>query len=253
MSGASETEASGIGTRLRAARERRGWSREALAFHSGISWSAIAQVESGRRRNVRPQTLSALSGALVVTIDYLVHGGPSSPAMFEHQALLYDTDQALLDTVAPFLTEGIERSEASLAVTTSANIELLREYLGSEAERVDFVESESWLTAPGTAIQAFEQFVNTKLEAGAPWVRIAGEPIWIGRSDPEVRLWTRFESLFNLVFAASPLTAVCLYDKRSVSPEVARQARLTHPHTIGEGGIASSPEYADPAGFVLGP
>jgi transcriptional regulator with XRE-family HTH domain len=252
MSRTSETEASGIGARLMAARQRLGWSREALAFHSGISWSAIAQVESGRRRNVRPHTLSALSGALGVSIDYLVHGGSSSP-MLEHQALLYETDEELLDTVAPFLTEGVERWEPSLVVTTSANIELLRERLGSDAERVEFVESKSWLTAPASALDAYEQFVNAQIEAGAPWVRIVGEPIWKGRSDSEVRLWTRFESLFNLAFAAAPVTLICLYDQRSISPEVAAEARLTHPHTIGEGGIASSPDYSDPGGFVLGP
>jgi transcriptional regulator with XRE-family HTH domain len=251
MSGAPETEASGIGARLRAARERSGWSREALAFHSGMSWSAIAQVESGRRRNVRPHTLSALSGALGVTIDYLVHGWPPSSTMLDHQALLYGTDQEFLDTVAPFFTEGMERSEAMLAVTTSANIELLREHLGSDAEQVELVERESWLIAPGPALHAFGAFVNAKLEAGAPWVRIVGEPIWAGRSDSEIGLWMRFESLFNLVFAASPMTLLCPYDKRSVPPEIVRQARFTHPHTIGQGGIASNPEYADPVGFVL--
>ena len=55
--------------------ERLGWTREALAFHSGLSWSAIAQVESGRRTNLRPSTLAALSRPLGVSIDYLVDGG----------------------------------------------------------------------------------------------------------------------------------------------------------------------------------
>jgi hypothetical protein len=171
--------------------------------------------------------------------------------MFEHQALLYGTDQEFLDTVAPFLAEGREHPDAMLAATTSANIELLRDHLGSDAERVEFVEREALLTAPGPTLQAFEAFLNAKLEAGAPWVRILGEPIWAGRSDSEIGLWMRFESLFNLVFAASPMTLLCPYDKRSVPPEIVRQARFTHPHTIGQGGIASNPEYADPAGFVL--
>src|ERR1700761_4783343 len=72
---------SGIGSRLRAARERLGLSREALAFHAGISWSAIAQVESGRRSQLRPSTLLALATALGLTIDYLVSGRYASTAM----------------------------------------------------------------------------------------------------------------------------------------------------------------------------
>ena len=123
MSGTYGSEPTGIGTRLRAARERLGWSREALAVHSELSWSAIAQVESGRRRNLRPRTLSALAGALGVSIDYLVNGAPSSPAMLEHRVLVYETDQEFVETVGPFLSEGIERSEALLAVTTSGRIQ----------------------------------------------------------------------------------------------------------------------------------
>ena len=56
--------ASRIGESLKAARERLGWSREALAYHSGVSWSAIAQIESGRRKDVRLSSLSALAEAL---------------------------------------------------------------------------------------------------------------------------------------------------------------------------------------------
>jgi transcriptional regulator with XRE-family HTH domain len=253
MSGTGGTEPSGIGIRLRAARERLGWSREAVAFHSGLSWSAIAQVESGRRRNVRPQTLSALAGALGVSIDHLVRGGPASPPMLQHQALVYATEEELVKTAGPFLAAGVERSEAVLAVTTSANLELLREHLGADAERVRLVESATWYGAPASALEAYKAFSTAKLEAGAPWVRIVGEPVWAGRSDSEVRLWTRYESLVNLVFASWPVTVLCPYDERSLQPEIARHVRITHPHTIERGTMTSSPDYADPAGFVLEP
>jgi transcriptional regulator with XRE-family HTH domain len=236
-----------------AARQRLGWNREALAFHSGISWSGIAQIESGRRRNLRPDTLSALAGALGVTIDYLVAAGPASPPMLDHKALLYGAEDELADTAGPFLEGGVERSEAVLALTTKENIERLRAQLGPAAKRVDFVESEAWLTSPSSALERFMAFSNAKLEGGAPWIRILGEPIWAGRSDAEVRLWTRFESLFNLVFAAWPMTALCPYDERSVQPEIARQACVTHPQTIRSGVTASSADYIDPSAFALEP
>lgn len=252
MSANANRADSGIGTRLRAARERRGWTREALAVHSQLSWSAIAQVESGRRKNVRPQTLTALTGALGVTIDYLVHGAPSSSVMLNHQVLLYATDQEFADTVVPFLSEGIERSEALLVVTASARIELLREQLGSNADRVEFVDRDVWYTDPAPALRDLEQFVNAKLSAGAAWVRFVGDPDWTGTSETETGLWTRYESLVNLAFAASPASLLCAYDTRSIAPEVARQASHTHPHTIGPEGIAHNPDYADPGGFILG-
>ena len=93
----------GIGSRVRAARHRRGWSREALAFHAGISWSAISQLEAGRRRNLRPSTLAALAGALNVTVDYLVTGCAVSSEMLEHRALVYETEDEFLAAAVPFL------------------------------------------------------------------------------------------------------------------------------------------------------
>src|SRR5687767_203826 len=104
----------GIGRRIRASRARLGWTREELAVRSGMSWSAIAQVESGRRANPRPTTLSALAGALGVSIDYLVDGGPVATPMLEHRALIYGSDDDFAATTSDFLREGIKRAEPSL-------------------------------------------------------------------------------------------------------------------------------------------
>src|ERR1700736_1222500 len=101
-------DSSAIGPRVRAARKRLGWTREALAFHSGISWSAIAQVESGRRTNLRPSTLAALARPLGVSIDYLVGGSVSHPTMLNHSAFPYRTEDQFRTTMGSFLAEGIE-------------------------------------------------------------------------------------------------------------------------------------------------
>jgi transcriptional regulator with XRE-family HTH domain len=247
------TASEGIGARVRAARERLGWNREALAFHAEVSWSAIAQVETGRRTNLWPSTLAALSRALGVSIDYLIDGGLSRPTMLEHSAFRYRTDDQFRTTAGPFLAEGIERSEATLAVTSAANIELLREYLGKEARSVEFVDASTWYSTPIAALQAYKSFADAKLDGGAHWVRLVGQPAWTERSDTQVRLWTRYESLLNIVFSAAPLTALCAYDERSVAPEIVAQAQLTHPHTVGDAGTAQSPDYADPEQFALEP
>jgi transcriptional regulator with XRE-family HTH domain len=243
----------GIGGRVRAARRRLGWTREALAFHAGLSWSAIAQVESGRRQNVRPSTLAALSGPLGVSVDYLVCGSPCRSTMLEHSAFCYGTDDQFRTTLEPFLAEGIERSEAMLAVTTAGNIELLHERFGKDAKNVEFVDASTWYTTPVAALDGYKAFTDAKLRHGAAWVRIIGEPLWAGRSDSEVRSWTRYESLLNLVFSAYPVSIICPYDERSVAPDIIAQAHLTHPHTLGERGIAHSPDYTDPGRFTLEP
>jgi hypothetical protein len=208
-------------------------------------------VESGRRTNLRPSTLAALSRALGVSIDYLVDASRPRPTMLDHSVFAYRTEDQFQTTMGSFLAEGIERSEAVLAVTTGPNIELLREHLGNEGRSVEFVDSRAVLTTPIAALEGFRAFSETNLERGVRWVRVLGEPRWTEKSDAEVRLWTRFESLVNLVFATSPLTIVCPYDERSVSPEILSQAHLTHPHVLGDQGISDSPDYSDPGLFAL--
>src|ERR1700759_3214741 len=107
----------GIDLRVRAARARLGWTREALAFHSGVSWSAITQVETGRRRDLRSGTVAALAAALGVTTDYLVLGRPGA-VTGDHRLLRYRSDDELLATVVPFLTGASQHSEGALAVTS---------------------------------------------------------------------------------------------------------------------------------------
>lgn len=248
MSAASE---SAIGTRVKSSRERLGWSREELAFRAGISWSAIAQIESSRRTNLRPATLSSLAETLGVSIDYLVSGEPASP-LLNHRALLYADDEGLVATAGPYLREGIERSEAVVAVTTLENIGLLRRHLGADAGRVEFRDSAADFDSPTAATARFGELARTGIEAGASWIRILAEPIWKGRTPSEVRLWTRLESLLNLAFAGWPVSLLCLYDERVTPRKVLRQVPLTHPHVITSGDTGSG-SYVDPAGFILEP
>lgn len=243
----------GIGARVRSARQRRGWSREALAFHSGISWSAIAQVETGRRRNLRPTTLHSLARALGVTIDYLVAGGRASPPMLFHQALLYCSDSEFVDTAAPFLAEAVERAEPTLAVTTEANIELLRERLGRDARKVELAERAVWYRTPGTALEGYLGFLRRKLDAGATWVRILGEPPCGNGSASSLSEWTRYEAVLNLAFSAEPVSVLCPYDKRGTDELILTQARATHPHLAEPHPLDCNHDYADPAGKLLEP
>lgn len=246
------SETGGIARRARVARERLGWTREALAFHAGLSWSAIAQVEAGRRTNLRASTLAALARPLKVSIDYLVAGTRARP-LLEHSDFRYRTDDQFQTTMGGFLAEGLQRSEAGVAVTTSGNIELLRDRLGEDAGSVEFLDSSRFYSSPISAVETYRAMFESALEGGADWVRVVGEPVWAGRSDAEVRLWTRYESMLNLVFAAWPVSFVCPYDERLVAPEIVRSAHLAHPTTLGDRGISPNPGYTDPARSALEP
>ena len=240
-----------IGDSLRAARMRLGWSREALAFHSGVSWSAIAQIESGRRKDVRLSSLAALADALGVSVDYLIGtAAATTPQPFDHRLLTYRSDEDFLAAAIPFFAEGMEQSECLLAVTTEGKSGLLRDTLGDRSEHVEFANWAQWYRSPDTALRGYRTFVKEKFEAGAAWIRVVAEAVWSGGAD-EIAAWTRYESLVNLAFASSPATIICTYDEESLTEEVIADALLTHPEFASESDATANLSYQEPEEFLV--
>ena len=154
---------------LRSARERKGWTREALAYHSGLSWAAIAQIESGRRQQVRVSSLVALASALGVSVDYLVGSDATiSPQLLGHRVLTYGSEDEYLASALPFLLEGIARSEGVLCVPTRWQRDLLHSALGDDAQRVEFLDSSEWYGSLRNAAGGYLTFVRERFEGGAP-------------------------------------------------------------------------------------
>ncbi|MDX6640730.1 MAG: hypothetical protein QOF12_1741 [Solirubrobacteraceae bacterium] len=244
---------SGIGAAVRAARERRGFSRETLAHHAGVSWSAITQIESGRRSDIRLSTLFGLARGLAVSVDHLIgQRGVCPPAMLEHQALIYRTDAELVSGVLPFIAAGIERGEPVLAVTTPARIGLLQDALGGAARQMTFAASREWYTSPAEALQRYRCFIDDDTHARTAWIRIVAEPVWDGCSAAEIVAWTRYESLINLSLGARPATIVCPYDASALPPAIVQNAECTHPLLHGHDGPVPCARYEDPERFLLG-
>jgi transcriptional regulator with XRE-family HTH domain len=241
-----------IGESLKAARERVGWSREALAYHSGVSWSAIAQIESGRRKDVRLSSLAALADALGVSVDYLIGTAAIlGSQVVEHRVLTYGSDEEFLAGVVPFLVEGIERSHCLLAVMTEAKTGLLRDALAGRPEHVEFAEWADWYRSPREALRRYGAFVKENLEAGAIWIRVVAEAGWSGQSDAEIAAWTRYESLVNLAFASAPATIICTYDENEFPAEVLVDARRTHPDLAHGNQATASLTYQGPEEFLI--
>ena len=242
-----------IGEAVRSARTRAGWSREALAFHSGVSWSAIAQIESGRRQDIRLSSLTALAEALGLSVDYLIGTTATlTPHLFEHRLLTYGSDADYLQGTVPYITEGLERSECVLVVTTPTQTALVRDALDVRSENVEFAESAEWYSSLSGALNRYHAFVKQKFEAGATWIRMVGDPVWAARSGAEITAWFRYESLVNLAFASAPATIVCPYDTRSVPAEVVADARRTHPE-VAPASVVAGPAYESPEEFLLQP
>jgi transcriptional regulator with XRE-family HTH domain len=245
-------EPSRIGAALRTARARAGWSREALAYHSGVSWSAIAQIESGRRRDIRSSSLSALSEALGVSVDYLIGASTTiAPQLLEHRVATYGADDDFVAAARPFVTDGVERSHCVLAVLTPAKMTLLRDSLDDRSEQVEFAGWDDWYQSPKAALERYTDFVTQKFAAGAVWIRVVAEAAWAGDTTSEIAAWTRYESLVNLAFASSPATLLCTYDERSFPAEAVAEAHRTHPAITRGNDATPSSTYEFPEDFLL--
>lgn len=248
----TQMASSRLGALVKSARGRLGWSREALAYHSGLSWAAITQIESGRRQEVRVSSLVALAIALGVSVDYLVGGAATgSPVLLNHRVLSYGSDDAYLAAAVPYLLEGLERDDCVMAVTTSVHVGVLRDALGSNATHVEFRDASEWYASLLGAASGYRTFVDERIERGAPWIRIIGEPVWGGWSDDETAEWFRYEALINLSFASSPATIVCTYDTRAMSESALDSAHRMHPQVVSDGDVTASATYQDPEDYLL--
>lgn len=238
----------GIGRTVRAARERRGWSRESLAHHSGLSWGAIAQIESGRRSSLRPTTLDALADALGVSVDYLLgRARPAKPtALLQHRALFYSTAEEFVAGVLPAIDEGLTRGDAVLVVTTSANRRILRRAVSDARKDVTYADCEKWYRSLPSALGAYQRFIETRLDEGRPWVRIAAE-LPVSRSMSGTDDWVRYEALANVALANYPAEIICAYGTAAVSGDVVRRALDTHPEIVEPDGPAPNSKYVEPS------
>jgi len=237
-----------VAAAVRAARLRRGWSRETLAHESGLSFAAIAQIETGRRTEVRVSSLIALADALGVSVDYLVRANVSA-SLLDHRAHLYESGDHLVRLAEQFAQEGLQAGNAVLIVATKPDVAAIRRALGKEAARVSFGVSSDWYTTPAKTTQRYAAFARDARNAGANWIDILGEPVWTGRTRAEKQTWTKYESLLNIVFEPWPVTVGCLYDASSVSRQVRADIDRTHPSVVTTDGAHATP-LEDPLDFV---
>ncbi|MGH4012173.1 MAG: anti-sigma factor RsbA family regulatory protein [Pseudonocardiaceae bacterium] len=168
----------------------------------------------------------------------------SEPSGLVHEALFYLDVQDYATGIAAFLREGFELAQPALVAVPGSHVDVLRSVLGSDAERVRFVNMAEAGRNPGriipTVLYAFAQ------EHAPGRVRIVGEPIWPGRSAAEYRAALQHEALINIALADREATILCPYDRQGLDATALVDARRTHPVLVRDGLREISTDYADP-------
>jgi anti-sigma regulatory factor (Ser/Thr protein kinase) len=165
---------------------------------------------------------------------------------FRHEALFYAGSGDFLDGTVPFIREGVAAGEPVLVAVPAARVGLLRSALGADAAAVRFADMEELGRNPARIIPAWQEFVDVHGGAGRP-LRGIGEPIWSGRTEPEIDECVRHESLLNLAFDDGPgWQLLCPYDTDRLADEVLAHARRTHPSVVEDGLTEACGEYLAP-------
>jgi anti-sigma regulatory factor (Ser/Thr protein kinase) len=165
-----------------------------------------------------------------------------------HRALLYGSDEQLVEAMAPFVREGIARAEPVLVVLPERKARLLLEALAGDADAVDFADAALWYDAPARALRTWARHVAD--HADADRLRAVTEMPLVDATPAARREWMRYESIFNVALAAAPGSIACLYDERELPDDVLLDARRTHPEILVGGLPVSSPDYIDLPAFA---
>lgn len=167
---------------------------------------------------------------------------PTQSCGFGHEAFFYAGSDEFLAGTIPFLEDGIAAGDAVLAVLPEPRRQLLQEALGPLAREVEFQPMEEAGRNPGRLISAWRDVLRHR-DPGRG-VRGLGEPVWAGRSAPELEECERHEQLVNLAFGRERgLTFMCPYDTSALDDEVLAQAERSHSHCLDSQGRATSPQF----------
>lgn len=160
-------------------------------------------------------------------------------------AVPYDSDEAFLRLVVPYIGQAVAEGRYVLVVTTAHNLDLVIEALGQDARLIDVRLSSEWYLHPHRTLAAYLEYIRGRSSL------VVGEPTWDGRSEREIREWIRYESIANAALGDDDCVALCLYDLRELPVTVRDSLDLTHPVRLAEGGERRSESYVDPRELVL--
>lgn len=156
-----------------------------------------------------------------------------------HVALFYRGDGQYLDAVLPFIREGLEKGEAVLVVVPPRKLELIRQALGPDAERVSLSDMAEVGRNPARTFPMLSE-----ADDSAGWARVVAEPVWPDRPAEAYPACVQNEALFNEAFAGRRLVTLCPYDADGLDEGVLADARTTHPKIWQDDKVCDSPNYA---------
>jgi anti-sigma regulatory factor (Ser/Thr protein kinase) len=122
-------------------------------------------------------------------------------------------------------------------------ISLVRGMLGAGSANVTLVDMTELGRNPARIIPALLAYAS---EHRGQRVCCIAEPVWPGRTAPELLEAAKHEALINLAFRDSPVTVICPYDTAGLPGSVIDVAACTHPAVLQDQQEIASDRYLGP-------
>lgn len=146
---------------------------------------------------------------------------------YQHHAVVFDTDDAFVDAIVPFVVEGIDAGEPILLALTAHSLELLDPHCDLHDDLVH--DLGDLYRNPVTTIDFLLRRYRDLADAGSDAYRSVGAVPHPGIGADWHR-WARYEAVLNRALAHLPLWAVCTYDARLTPSHVIDDVERTHPY-----------------------
>ena len=155
-----------------------------------------------------------------------------SSKVFRHEALFYAGEEAFMEAVTRFVTDGVRAGEPVMVAVPRPSVDRLRARLGKEAIGVRFEDMAEAGRNPGRIISLWSDFAAE--HPTAKQLRGVGEPIWADRKPEETAECEQHEALLNLAFAGAPMWLICPYDTSTLGWRLLDRAADTHGRVAGD-------------------
>jgi anti-sigma regulatory factor (Ser/Thr protein kinase) len=146
---------------------------------------------------------------------------------YRHDVMLWSGHDAFVRATADFVRAGLLSGERVVVALPDPRLGAVRSALGEAARHVEFADMVELGANPARLIQAWVELVA---ESGDQPSRGVGEPLWAGRSGPEVSECQLHEALLNdAIPPTAPLWLRCPYEVGALPGEILDEALHAHP------------------------